>query len=118
MRSSSALCRRRGGVNPAHVVLVTAGRFGSPGATTGARRWPSSAAPGAPGWPASLPFLPAPPEAAWPEQLRAGEPVDCLRSGARGVVVSIDDQRGEAFVAFRGSTVVRSLCHLARPGDA
>jgi len=34
------------------------------------------------------------------------------------VVVSIDDQRGEAFVAFRGSTVVRSLCHLARPGDA
>jgi len=57
-------------------------------------------------------------EVDWPERLRAGEPVICLRSREHGVVVSIDDHRGEALVAFRRSTVVRALCDLARPGDA
>jgi len=57
-------------------------------------------------------------EVDWPERLRAGQPVICPRSRERGVVVSIDDHRGEALVAFRRSTVVRALCDLARPGDA
>ncbi len=57
-------------------------------------------------------------EVDWPERLRASQPVICPRSRERGVVVSIDDHRGKALVAFRRSTVVRALCDLARPGDA
>ena len=45
-----------------------------------------------------------------------GDPVVCLNSGERGSIVSADEHRGEALVAFAGSTVLCALADLARPG--
>lgn len=50
------------------------------------------------------------------ERLAPGDPIVCPDSGECGSIVSIDHHGGEALVALAGSTVLRALADLARPG--